>query len=121
MDPKRFALVLMMCLSLVSTTFGQAQPAQADDNKIAKNLSHEPRAANGKKLLTAVDLMKINAVSAPRISPDGARVAYTVGETRMEKDKEWKGVTQVWEVPAGGGKARQYTRGEKNSSAPEWP
>ena len=120
MNPKRFALVLMMCLSLVSTTFVQAQTAPADDNKLARNISHEPRAASGKKLLTATDLLKINGVGAPRISPDGARVVYTVGETRMEKDKEWKGVTQVWVVPAGGGKARQYTRGEKNSSAPEW-
>ena len=60
MNPKRFALVLMMCLSLVSTTFAQAQSAPADDNKLAKNVSHEPRAASGKKLLTATDLMKIN-------------------------------------------------------------
>ena len=36
MNPKRFALVLMMCLSLVSTTFAQAQPAPADDNKACK-------------------------------------------------------------------------------------
>jgi Tol biopolymer transport system component len=85
-----------------------------------RTFSHEPRTASGKKLLTATDLLKINGVGAPRISPDGLRVLYTVGETRMEKDKEWKGVTQVWVVPAGGGKARQYTRGEKNSSAPEW-
>ncbi len=120
MNPKRFALVLMMSLSLVSTTFGQAQTAPADDNKLAKNVSHEPRAASGKKLLTATDLLKINGVGSPRLSPDGLRVVYTVGETRMEKDKEWKGVTQVWVVPAGGGKARQYTRGEKNSSGPEW-
>ena len=120
MNPKRLALVLMMCLSLVPTTLVPAQPARSDDKKSEKIDVREPRAANGKKLLTAVDLMKINTVGAPRISPDGARVAYTVGETRMEKDKEWKGVTQVWVVPAGGGKAHQYTRGDKNSSAPEW-
>src|SRR6185436_4420037 len=67
-----------------------------------------------------MDLMKIKSVGNPRISPDGARVAYTVGEVRMEKDKEWKTATQVWVVPAAGGAARQYTRGEKNASAPEW-
>jgi putative peptide zinc metalloprotease protein len=32
------------------------------------------------------------------ISKDGARVAYTVSETKMEKDKEWKNATQVWVV-----------------------
>lgn len=122
MNPKRklFTLVLMMCLSLVPTTLLQAQPAPADDKKSEKDERPEPRAPNGKKLLTAVDLLKVNAVGAPRISPDGSRVAYTVSETRMEKDKEWKSVTQVWVVPAGGGKARQYTRGDKSSSAPEW-
>jgi Tol biopolymer transport system component len=119
MNPKRLALVLMMCLSLVPATFVQAQPARADDKKSEK-IEPEPRAANGKKLLTAVDLLKLNGVSAPRISPDGSRVAYAVGETRMEKDKEWKAVTHVWVVPIAGGKARQYTRGDKNSSAPEW-
>src|SRR5207247_2692558 len=68
----------------------------------------------------ALDLMKINGVSAPRISPDGSRVAYAVSETKMEKDKEWKSVSQVWVVPIAGGKSRQYTRGDKSASAPEW-
>src|SRR5207253_3160936 len=66
------------------------------------------------------DLMKVAAVSAPRISPDGARVAYVVSETKMEKDKEWKAVSQLWVVPISGVKTRQYTRGEKNATAPEW-
>jgi Tol biopolymer transport system component len=46
-----------------------------------------------------MDLLKINGVGNPRISPDGSRVAYTVSEVKMEKDKEWKTVTQVWVVP----------------------
>ena len=120
MNPKRFALVLMICLTLLPATVVFAQPSPSDDKKSEKNDAPEPRAANGKKLLTAVDLMKINGVSAPRISPDGSRVAYTVSETRMEKDKEWKTVTQIWVVPTAGGKARQFTRGDKNSTAPEW-
>src|SRR5207249_2325221 len=35
-------------------------------------------------------------------------------------DKEWKSTTHVWVVPTGGGKARQYTRGDKSATAPEW-
>src|ERR1043166_3938178 len=120
MNPKRFALVLMICLTLLPATVVLAQPSPSDDKKSEKNDAPEPRAANGKKLLTAVDLMKINGVSAPRISPDGSRVAYTVSETRMEKDKEWKTVTQIWVVLTAGGKPRQFTRGDKNSTAPEW-
>ena len=80
-----------------------------------------PRTKDGKKLLTAMDLMRINGVSAPRISPDGSRVAYTVSEVKMEKDKEWKNVSQIWVVPASGNaRSRQYTRGDKNATSPEW-
>src|SRR5262245_16721130 len=120
MNPKRLALVLVTCVSLMPAAFLRAQPAPSEDRKSEKTETLEPRAANGKKLLTATDLMKINAVTAPRISPDGSRVAYTVGEIKMEKDKEWKSITAVWVVPSSGGKARQFTRGEKNSTGAEW-
>src|SRR4030095_1613598 len=53
----------------------------------------------------------------------GTRVSYTVGETKTEKDKEWKTLTQIWVVPTAGGAgdvARQYTRGDKSATAPEW-
>jgi dipeptidyl aminopeptidase/acylaminoacyl peptidase len=111
MNPKRFVIALLIvscCLTFATVVSAQPKDPLA------------PRAKDGKKLLTATDLMKINGVGAPRISPDGTRVAYTVNEVKMEKDKEWKNVTQIWVTPLGGGKARQYTRGEKSSSAPEW-
>ena len=113
MNPKRFVTIL---LAVVITAAG----AVAAQESAKPKADPEPRAKDGKKLLTAVDLLKVNGVTAPRISPDGSQIAYTVSETRMEKDKEWKSVTQIWVVPAGGGKARQYTRGEKSATAPEW-
>src|ERR1700720_1346041 len=118
MRPKSLTLPLMVLLCCIaSATFVRAQEAK----KPLKNDAPEPRAKDGKKLLTSRDLMKINGVGAPRISPDGTRVAYTVAETKMEKDKEWKTVTQVWVTPTkGGGTFRQYTRGEKSATAPEW-
>jgi len=92
-----------------------------EDKKAARTEAPEPRAKDGKKLLTAMDLMRISGVSAPRISPDGSRVAYTVSEVKMEKDKEWKSVSQTWVVPASGNaKSRQYTRGDKSATTPEW-
>lgn len=111
MNPKRFvfATLIVSCFLILTTSlFGQPKDPL------------EPRAKDGKRLLTATDLLKVNGVGAPRISPDGSRVAYTVTEVRMEKDKEWKSVTQVWVTAISGGKARQYTRGDKSSSAPEW-
>ena len=104
--------IAWLILALLSVA--QGQPASAKTDLPA------PRAKDGKKLLTAMDLMKIRGVSAPRISPDGSRVAYTVSEIKMEKDKEWKQVTQVWVVAINDQKPRQYTRGDKSSGAPEW-
>src|SRR5450759_1618973 len=118
MNPKHFSIVLVLLLCLVApVTLAWAQDKPASP---AKNEALEPRAKDGRKLLTALDLMKIAAVGNPRISPDGTRVAYTVSETKMEKDKEWKNVTQVWVVALTGGKPQQYTRGDKSATAPEW-
>ena len=121
MNPKRIMnfLLILLCL-MAPLSLAGAQEKSDGDKKPARNEAPEPRAKDGKKLLTALDLLKVAAVSAPRISPDGTRVAYTVAETKMEKDKEWKTVTQVWVVPINGGKARQYTRGDKSATAPEW-
>src|ERR1041384_5863787 len=114
MKSKRFLLSSSIALLiLASLSVAQGQPAST------KSDPREPRAKDGKKLLTATDLLRVNGVSAPRISPDGARVVYTVSEVKMEKDKEWKSTTHVWVVPTGGGKARQFTRGDKNARSEE--
>src|SRR5258706_5500716 len=112
MNPRRFFLILFLLCSFMTAV--SAQPAPANDEK------SEPRSKDGRKLLTALDLMKIASVGNPRISADGKHVAYTVSETKMEKDKEWKNVTQVWVATIAGGRPQQYTRGDKSSSAPEW-
>src|SRR2546422_9661785 len=119
MNRKRLAIAIWVLLCLIATAvFVSAQEKTAEETKPAKNEAAPPRARDGKKLLTALDLMKINSVSAPRISPDGTRVAYGGSETKMEKEKEWKNVTQVWVVPINGGEARQYTRGAQSGTPP---
>jgi dipeptidyl aminopeptidase/acylaminoacyl peptidase len=120
MYPKRFFPILLFLLCCLPLVNAQEKSSSSDDQKPAKNEALEPRSKDGKKLLTALDLMKIAGVGSPRISPDGRRVVYTVSETKMEKDKEWKNVSQIWVAPINGGQARQYTRGEKSTSAPEW-
>jgi dipeptidyl aminopeptidase/acylaminoacyl peptidase len=127
MDPKRLAadLVIAFCclapVLLAPVLLAQEKPAaQEGDKQSAAKAAPEPRTKDGKKLLSALDLMKIAAVGGAKLSPGGTLIAYTVSETKMEKDKEWKAVTQVWVVPVTGGKARQYTRGEKSATAPEW-
>ena len=115
MKSKYFALIANLVIGLTLFSVAQAQTPQPATQEMPP-----PRAKDGKKLLTALDLMRINGVSGPRISPDGAWVAYTVSSTKTEKDKEWKSTTQVWVASTKGGPARQFTRGEKNSGAPEW-
>jgi len=126
-NPKRLAARLVMTLCcLAPVMFGpvllaQEKPAsQESDKASATKATPEPRTKDGMKLLGALDLMKVAGVGGARLSPDGSQVAYTVSETKMEKDKEWKAVTQVWVVPVTGGKPRQFTRGEKSATAPEW-
>ena len=123
MNPKRFFVILFVLLCLTTPAVlvsAQEKSASPEDKKPAKAEAPPPRAKDGKKLLTALDLLKSIGVSGPRISPDGARVAYTVTETKMEKDKEWKNVSQIWVAPTTGGKSRQYTRGEKSATSAEW-
>ncbi len=106
--------IVLAIFMLLSAASAQEKPA-ASPAQVPP-----PRAKDGRKLLTALDLLHIAGVGGPRLSPDGTKVAYTVSETKTEKDKEWKATTHVWVVPTGVGAARQYTRGDKSASGPEW-
>jgi dipeptidyl aminopeptidase/acylaminoacyl peptidase len=66
---------------------------------------------------TIDDLLAISSVGAARISPDGARVAYTVTSTDLEQDAF---VTQVWIVDVATGERVQITRGAKSAGAIQW-
>jgi len=128
MKSYRFALPLTFLLTVTVITTVHVRRVTADDSKPIASTVHEPRARNGKKLLTALDLMKVVNFGSPRIAPDGTRVAYTASEIKTEKDKEWKTVTQIWvamvdirgDAGTGRGGPRQYTRGEKSANSPEW-
>ncbi|HVY68334.1 MAG TPA: S9 family peptidase [Verrucomicrobiae bacterium] len=63
------------------------------------------------------DLLAIERVSDPQVSPDGKWIAYTVKKVSVEKNSS---VTHVWIMPADGGSARQWTTHEKGGSRPRW-
>lgn len=88
----------------------------------AKRSSQEqlPRAQNGKRLLTALDALKVHGVGSVTLSPDNRLIAYTSSELNEEDGKPWTRTTQIWVVPAAGGQAIQYTRGEESSTHPRW-
>ena len=64
-------------------------------------------------------MMTVKRVPAVVPSPDGAHVAFVVGEAVTEGERsEW--VNQIHVAAADGSGSRQLTRGEKSSSDPLW-
>ncbi|MGB6544793.1 MAG: hypothetical protein WBE97_04135, partial [Candidatus Acidiferrales bacterium] len=66
--------------------------------------------------MTVNDLLAIQRVSEPQISPDGKWVAYTIAAPDLATNRV---VTQVWIAPAAGGDARQLTH-EGDNSRPQF-
>jgi dipeptidyl aminopeptidase/acylaminoacyl peptidase len=108
-----------LTLSLAIAVFPLTARAQEPNSK---QETPAPRSKDGKKLFGTMEALRVARVSGPRISPDGARVAYLVSEIKMEKDKPWKYVTQLWVAPTAGpaSAARQYTRGDEDVSEVRW-
>ena len=67
--------------------------------------------------MTVDDVIDLVQLSAPRISPDGRRVLYTVSEVGKWKDN--KRVTAIWIVDSDGANARRFLAHEKDR-APAW-
>jgi dipeptidyl aminopeptidase/acylaminoacyl peptidase len=63
--------------------------------------------------------MKVKAVGAVRVSPDGKKVAYTVSGPVMTTDKS-EFVTQIWLANSDGSDNVQLTYAEKTSDNPRW-
>lgn len=63
--------------------------------------------------------LKIKNISAAVASPDGSKVLYTVREAVMTDDRS-EYINQVWLCNADGSNHVQLTKGDKNSSNPQW-
>ena len=66
---------------------------------------------------TIEDLLKVRRVGDPQVSPDGKRVAFTVGDVNFDANKV---VTQIHVTSIEGGGMKQLTTGTSSSSAPRW-
>lgn len=71
-------------------------------------------AADGKRLITDVDLYSFHWIANPQISRDGSEVIYTLVKTTPKHDNYQ---TSLWIVPSAGGPARPLTSGTHDSSA----
>ncbi|MDQ4122169.1 MAG: S9 family peptidase [Acidobacteriota bacterium] len=63
--------------------------------------------------------VKVKALGAPRVSPDGKRVVYTIVNEIMATDKS-EFVTQIWMASTDGKENAQITFGDKSSTNPKW-
>src|SRR5205814_1146388 len=66
---------------------------------------------------TIDQILSLERVGSPDISPDGQRVAYTVRETNWDENAY---ETQIWLADAATGAARQLTHAKKSSRSPAW-
>jgi dipeptidyl aminopeptidase/acylaminoacyl peptidase len=66
---------------------------------------------------TIEDLLKVRRVGDPQLSPDGKRVAFTIGDVNFDANRI---VTHIYSMPLGGGEMKQLTSGEQSATSPRW-
>src|SRR6266850_1577113 len=66
---------------------------------------------------TVEDLLKVRRVGDPQVSPNGKRVAFTIGDVNYDLNKV---ITQIYVMQIDGGGLKQLTNGAASSSAPRW-
>ncbi|MCX5760013.1 MAG: S9 family peptidase [Gemmatimonadetes bacterium] len=83
--------------------------------------------AQGKRPMTADDLMRVKGVGSVALSPNGERALYAVsawehpnakGDTALGDKHDRR--SHIWVVPFAGGAARQLTSSERGESQPQW-
>lgn len=72
--------------------------------------------ADSKRPITEKDLYAFHWVGSPQISPDGAKVVYTLVQVAANHDDY---ETALWIAPTSGGPSRQLTSGPRDSGA-QW-
>jgi dipeptidyl aminopeptidase/acylaminoacyl peptidase len=73
--------------------------------------------AQEKRAFQLADWYRLTTLSAPAMSPDGNRVAFTV-QTVNERDNKYH--REVWVVSTSGGEPQRFTSPSTESSNPRW-
>src|SRR3954471_17217533 len=74
-------------------------------------------AAQSRRALEPADIFELKTVGDPRISPDGAWVAYTVSSLDKKEDNA---DTDIYMVAASGGTPVKLTSSKKPETSPRW-
>ncbi|MCC7109407.1 MAG: PD40 domain-containing protein, partial [Deltaproteobacteria bacterium] len=80
-------------------------------------LAAAPTLAQAKKGLTVDDMLAMQRVLEPDVSPDGRLVAFTVRDTDLEANR---GRTDVWLASTDGAWARRHTTHPDGDSSPRF-
>ncbi len=67
--------------------------------------------------LTIEELLKVRRVGDPQVSPDGGRVAFTIGDVNFDANKI---ITQIYVMPLDAGSMKQLTSGDRSATSPRW-
>ncbi|HEY3037843.1 MAG TPA: S9 family peptidase [Pyrinomonadaceae bacterium] len=73
--------------------------------------------AQESRRFTIEELLKVRRVGDPQVSPDGQRIAFTIGDVNWDVNKV---ITQIYVIPVGGGSMKQLTNGASSATAPRW-
>ena len=73
--------------------------------------------AGGRQPLTVSDLLKIQRVGDPQLSPDGRWIAYQISVPDVDANRSR---TQLYLVSVEGGQPKQLTSGASSASTPRW-
>ncbi|MGH9557568.1 MAG: prolyl oligopeptidase family serine peptidase [Terriglobales bacterium] len=73
-------------------------------------------AAAQARRLESADLLKMKSVGSVAISPDGARIAYTV----VKNDVPRRPLEELWVMTVADGKSVRISGGSEDAGAPEW-
>ncbi len=74
-------------------------------------------ASRNKGYIRAEDLYRIQLISSCSISPDGKHVVFCLQRVDRKTEKKY---SNLWIVPTGGARARQFTHGDQADSRPTW-
>jgi dipeptidyl aminopeptidase/acylaminoacyl peptidase len=74
-------------------------------------------AQGGRQPLTISDLLKVQRVGDPQLSPDGRWIAYQISVPDVEANRSR---TQLYLVSVDGGTPKQLTSGASSASTPRW-
>jgi dipeptidyl aminopeptidase/acylaminoacyl peptidase len=103
--------------SKIEPTKTEAEPAPSEPTEPAELGELPAIAPAGEHPFSVLDMLEVDRVSSPVLSPDGKRVVYVVRETDMQANV---GRTSLWVTALDGSAPRVLDRDAKGASGPAW-